>query len=355
MVPARTAHAVLVLLALLALALLIEILLPLWVPLFLAAVLAGALTPLVPRLAAALGGRRKAAAGLLTAAVLVAVAGPLSALGAVLVPQVQNGVGWVRQALADKTVQRLIEHAPEVLRPFAARLAEAVPDSLGRVQEIAASQGSRAATVLGNVLSTTGTVLFQAILTLVALYFLLLDGPSLVDWLNQAIPLKRGQVSELLRDFRRVTVTVLVSTIATGGVQSVVATLGYVLAGVPNPLFFGVTTFIVALIPFLGATVMVIAVAAVKLATGHVGQGLFLAAFGLGVVGTMDNVLKPLFIRGGVPIHGAVIFFALFGGLAAFGPIGFLVGPLAVTFIVAVVRMYRRDYGRGGQGFRRSA
>ena len=56
----------------------------------------------------------------------------------------------------------------------------------------------------------------------------------------------------------------------------------------------------------------------------------------------VDNVVKPLFIRGGVPIHGAVIFFALFGGLAAFGPVGFLVGPLAVSFLVAVVRMYRR-------------
>jgi len=56
-------------------------------------------------------------------------------------------------------------------------------------------------------------------------------------------------------------------------------------------------------------------------------------------------VVKPIFIRGGVPIHGAVIFFALLGGLAAFGPVGFLIGPLSVTFLVAVVRMYRRDFG----------
>lgn len=345
MIPARTAHAVLVILALLALALLVEILVPFWRPLFVAAVLAGALFPAMTRLSAALRGRRKLAGAVLTVGVLVAVVAPLSALGAVLVPQVEAGVGWLRRALADNTLQRLVEYVPAALRPYAERLAQAVPSSLGRLQEMAASQGARAATVLGNVVSTTGSLLFQGILTFVALFFLLVDGPALVDWLNEAIPLKRGQVSELLREFRRVTVIVLVSTIATGGVQSLVATLGYVIAAVPNPLFFGVTTFAVALVPFLGATVMVIALAAVKLATGHAGAALFLFAWAVGVVGMIDNVVKPLFIRGGVPIHGAVIFFALFGGIAAFGPIGFLVGPLAVTFIVAVVRMYRRDFG----------
>lgn len=345
MVPARTAHAILVILALLALALLIVIMLPLATSLFLAAVLAGALAPLTTRLATVLGGRRRLAAALFTAAVLVAVVGPLSALGAVLVPQVENGVGWLRQALQNNLLERALQHLPNALRPFTERLVQEMPQSLERLQEIASAEGARAAAMVGNVLSATGSVLFQGVLTLVALYFLLLDGPRLVDWLNEAIPLKRGQVSELLRDFRRVTVTVLISTIATGLVQSIIATFGYLLAGVPNPLFFGVTTFIVSLVPFLGATVMVITVALVKLVTGHPGAALFLAAWGFGVVGMIDNVVKPLFIRGGVPIHGAVVFFALFGGLFAFGPIGVLIGPLAVTFIVAVVRMYRRDFG----------
>src|SRR6266536_3089130 len=195
MVPARTAHAVLVILAILAVTLLVTILLPFATPLFIAAVLAGALAPWVRRLAGLLGGRRAAAAGLLTAAVLVAVVGPLSALGAVLVPQIQNGLGWLRQAMQNQTFQHLAE-------------------------------GARAAAVLGNLLSATGTFLFHSLLMLIALYFLLLDGDALVEWLSDAIPLKPGQVSELLRDFRTVTVTVLVSTIATGGVQSLVALVG---------------------------------------------------------------------------------------------------------------------------------
>ena len=347
MVPASTSHAVLVILALLALVLLTLIAAPFATSLFLAAVLAGAFAPWNARLAAALGGRRGTAAGVLTGAVLVAAVGPLSALGAVLVPQISAGFAWLRQAIRSDGLDGLVAKLPAPLQPLAERVLADLPASLDRLQEVATAEGGRAAAVLGNVLSATGSFLFHSVLMLVAFFFLLRDGPSLVAWLNEAIPLKRGQFSELLRDFRRVTVTVLVSTIATGGVQTLVAFMGYVIARVPNPIFFAIATFVLALVPFVGATAVVIAVAIVKVATGHLGAGLFLAAWGFGVVAMIDNVVKPLFIRGGVPIHGAVIFFALFGGLAAFGPVGVLVGPLAISFIVAVVRMYRRDYGEG--------
>jgi predicted PurR-regulated permease PerM len=61
------------------------------------------------------------------------------------------------------------------------------------------------------------------------------------------------------------------------------------------------------------------------------------------VVGLIDNVVKPLFIKGGVELHGAVVFFSLIGGLAAFGTIGIIAGPLIVAFFLAVVRMGQRD------------
>jgi len=345
MVTSRTAHAVLVILAVLAVVLLVDVALPFATPLFIAAVLAGALAPLQARLAALLGGRPQVAAALLTLGVLVAVVGPLSALGAVLVPQVVAGVAWLRQALQSEGMAGLVERLPESLRPYAEQVQKAIPDSLERAQEFVTAQGGRAAAVVGNVLTATGGFLLMSVMMLVALYFLLRDGKALVEWLNEAIPLKRGQVSELLREFRRVTVTVLVSTILTAAVQSLVALVGYLIAGVPTPIFFVLATFILALVPFVGATAVVIAIAVLRLVTGHTAAGIFLAVWAVAVVAMIDNVVKPLFIRGGVPIHAAVIFFALFGGLAVFGPVGFLVGPLAVSFLVAVVRMYRRDFG----------
>jgi predicted PurR-regulated permease PerM len=345
MVTSRAAHATLVLLAILAVALLLDIALPFATTLFVAAVLAGALFPWTDQLAAALGGRRRLAAVLVTVAMLVSVVGPLSAVGAMLVPQAAAGVAWLRAALQSEGVAGLVARVPEALHPAATWLQQALPSSLERLQELVTAQGGRAAAVLGNVLTATTGFLLQSLLMLVALFFLLVDGKGLVDWFDKAIPLKRGQLAELLHDFRRVTVTVLVSTVATAGVQSVLALVGYLVGGVPNPVFFTLVTFILGLVPLLGATVVVLAIAALRLATGHIGSGIFLGIWGVAVVSMIDNVVKPLFIRGGVPIHGAVIFFALFGGIFVFGPVGFLVGPLAVTFLVAVVRMYRRDFG----------
>lgn len=352
MVPSSTARAVLVVFAILAIALLVTIAWPFATPLFVAAVLAGALAPWMEWLAALFGGRRAPAAGLLTMGVLVAVVGPLSALGAVLVTQMVSGFQWIRTALGSEGLAGLAHRAPEWARPAAEAAQRAIPGALDRLQELATAEGGRAAAVLGNVLSATGSFVLRSVLMLIALYFLLADGRGLVRWLNESIPLKRGQVSEFLRDFRRVTVTVLVSTLLTAAVQSAFALVGYLLAGVPNSIFFTLATFILALVPVVGATVVVLAIALVQIATGHTGGGVFLALYAVGVVGIVDNVVKPIFIRGGVPIHGAVIFFALLGGLAAFGPVGFLVGPFAVSFVVAVIRMYRRDYA-SGPAFRR--
>ena len=66
-----------------------------------------------------------------------------------------------------------------------------------------------------------------------------------------------------------------------------------------------------------------------------------LLIWGLLLVGTIDNFVKPFFIRGGVELHGAVVFFSLLGGLAAFGPVGIIAGPLVIAFFVAITRMQR--------------
>jgi predicted PurR-regulated permease PerM len=73
-------------------------------------------------------------------------------------------------------------------------------------------------------------------------------------------------------------------------------------------------------------------------------MAIVLAAWGLIVVGLVDNLVKPLLIRRGLEIHGGVVFFSLIGGLAAFGAVGLLIGPLTVAFFLALLRMYHRDY-----------
>jgi predicted PurR-regulated permease PerM len=194
------------------------------------------------------------------------------------------------------------------------------------------------------VLGATGRALVQVVMMLIALFFLLIDGGNLVDWVAEVAPLKRGHVRELLEEFRKVSVAVLVSTLATAAIQAVVALVGYLIAGVPHAFFFTLVTFVMAFVPAVGAGGAGLAAAALVYFGGHTYRALFLAVWALTAVGLSDNVVKPYLIRGGVSIHGAVVFFALLGGLSAFGPIGLLLGPLIVAFFLSVVRIVRREY-----------
>ena len=131
--------------------------------------------------------------------------------------------------------------------------------------------------------------------------------------------------------------SVLSSLVLTALVQGGTATVGYLIARVPHSVFFGLLTFLGAFIPSVGTTIVALPVALMMLALGHPWAALFLAIWALLVVGLIDNVVKPLLIKGGVQLDAAVLFFALIGGLALFGAAGLVVGPLAVVFFVAVV------------------
>lgn len=318
---------------------------PFAVGLFLAAVLASALYPLHARFTQALRGHGKVSATVITLGVLLAGIMPLAALTAVLVREVVQGVKWLREALRSGGVEGLIGYLPDPMERHAQRLLDELP-TMGEQLQGVSGQALPAVKTVGGVLTATGSVALQVTMLLIALFFLLTDGKRLVAWLDAVVPLKRGQLLELLGDFRRVTRAVLVSTFATAGVQAMVAGIGYFIAKVPQALFFAIVTFIFALIPAVGAAIVVLALAGLKIATGHVGSGIFLAVWGIAVVGVVDNVVKPYLIRGDIEIHGAVVFFALLGGLAAFGTVGLIVGPLIVAFLVAVTRIYWRDFGQ---------
>ncbi len=112
----------------------------------------------------------------------------------------------------------------------------------------------------------------------------------------------------------------------------------------PNPAFFGLVTFFASFLPSVGTAIVAYPLAGLLLLLGKTWQAIFLAAWAAAVVGLVDNLLKPILIRGGVQIHGVVIFFSLIGGVLVFGAIGLLVGPLAVSFFLAVVRFGQRDF-----------
>lgn len=350
MATAQGARRVFVGLILLSIVLVALIISPFFEALFLAAVLAGAFQGLQKWLTRRLKGKSGLASGIICLGIVLALLIPLAALSAFIVSQVIEGVNFISNIVQQRGLQGLVTYVPGPFKDSATQMLERFQSgSEGlwqTVQSQLASRGATAAQTVGGVVAATGSLVFQTVMMLIALYFLLVDGQRLVAWLESVSPLKRGQTTELLTEFRRVTRSVLVSALATAGVQAVAALAGYLLTGVPVPIFFAAVTFFFALIPAIGAAVVCLAAALLLLATGHPVAAIILAVWGVVVVGLSDNVVKPLLAKRGMHMHGALIFFALLGGLAIFGPIGLLLGPLSVAFFLAVLRIYERDYGR---------
>lgn len=346
----QTAHRALTVLLVIALVLLALIIQPFASAFFLAAVLAGALFPLEKWLTRKLRGRRNLSAALLTVGIILVLVGPIAGIATFVVGEVATGVKYVRETVRSEGVSGLVNKLPPRARGLAQKALDRIPveeEQLDEeLQKRAEGQSSRAVGAVTSVVAATGSFAVQATMMLIAFFFLLVDGRSLVGWLEDVSPLLPGQVTELLAEFRKVSVSIMVSTIATSGVQGAAALIGYFIAGVPYPLFFGVLTFFVAFIPAIGAAGVCLFAALILLALGKVWMALFLAIWGVTVVGLVDNLLKPILAKRGMEMHGAVVFFSLLGGLAAFGTVGLLIGPLIVSFFLALFRLRQRAIGR---------
>jgi predicted PurR-regulated permease PerM len=330
----------LITLAAIAALLLARILYPFAGALLLAAVLAAALGPRFERLAVRLGGRRQVAAVVFTIAVTLLVVAPLLWVLGLGLKEGIEGSAILNDMLQRESPQGLVERLPAMLQPYAIKILGWLPHGGERLQGMMVGLAGH----LAHWIAAMTISLMQEFLMLIAFYFLLLDGHALVLWLADVLPLRAVHVLELVREFRDVSVAVMYSTVVTSLVQSAAALLSYLLLDVPNASFLTILTFFFGLVPMLGASIVPFFVSIWLFFQGHEGPGLFLLLWSVLIVGLMDNVLKPLLMKGRIRLHEAVIFFALLGGLAVFGPVGVLIGPLIVSLHVATVRIYRRDY-----------
>jgi predicted PurR-regulated permease PerM len=178
---------------------------------------------------------------------------------------------------------------------------------------------------------------------LIAFFFLLTDGNRFAHWLKTVSPLGRSRTQELFDEFRLVSRSLIGSNLITGAAQSLIATGGYLLAGAPEPLFFGMLTFLTSFIPSVGTAIVFVPLSALLMLVGKTGGGVFLLCWGVFLVSVVDNMLRPILLRADVPIHGALLFFSIIGGIMLFGLAGLVVGPMALSVFLTLLRFHARD------------
>jgi predicted PurR-regulated permease PerM len=158
------------------------------------------------------------------------------------------------------------------------------------------------------------------------------------------VPLDRRYQWQLLEEFEEVSRAVVSSTLLAAIAQAVLAGFGFYVAGLKGIFLLTLLTFFGALVPFVGAAAIWISASLYLLFfLKSTGAAVGLALWGACVVSTIDNIIKPIVLHGQSKLHPLLALLSVLGGVAALGPIGIFVGPIAVAFLQAALTMLQTE------------
>ncbi len=334
------------LLLFLALYLLFRITVPFISALFWAAILAVAFHPINTLLRRLL--RYKTLSALLcTFLVIAAVVLPIWLMGKALVGELSDAYKALEEMLSHGKLEEWLDKLEEM--PLVKRVLPILnPGSTSvDLKEFLLGQVQKGAELLsGQVLGIfrkLSSMVFQLLIAFVAVFYLFRDGDLILERLKGLLPLERGEAEELLERVHKMILSTLYGGLLVALVQGGLGGLGFFLVGLPSPIFWGMVMALLSLLPIVGAyLVWVPAAFWLFFGKGQTWHALFLFGWGLGVVSTIDNLLRPLFIGTRTKVHPLLLFFAILGGIKAFGIIGVVAAPVIVAFALAMLDFYTR-------------
>jgi predicted PurR-regulated permease PerM len=347
--PARRMRITFALLFVLAVALALYVIWPFRAPLLLAAVLASVLQGPFRLLTRLARGRRAVAGAATTVSLLVLLIGPIAAIIAFATGQVIKGLAFVRDELGIENVAQL-RHGD--LSPRAEALRDQLLGMLHVTPVQLADFVHRATTTVeggvSHILASSGRATFHTAIMLIAFYFFLVEGARIIDYLRRVSPLEARQTRDLLDEFRAVSRASILGTAIAALFQALTATIGYSITGVPHAIFFGLCTLVASFIPVVGTLLVWLPAVAFLWLAGHHGGAILLTVWCLIFVVGAEHVGKPIALRyvlgGQQEMHTGIVFLSLLGGLEMFGLIGLVLGPLVFAFLLAMLRIYERDF-----------
>lgn len=316
-----------------------KILLPFLAPIAWAAITGTITFPIYRRLLTAMNRRQYRASGLMTLAVIMLFVIPLLVLISVLAQELNQLYQHAAAVMNNGGINQLLQkwsNNPQ-LAPHIARIKLLLDNSSIDLTDSLLSGSKTALAQLllffTTLLTNSFSILMDLLIMLFVLFFIYLDGERIVSWLKCNLPLEQDLQERVFRVTRDMLSGFILGTALTCIVQGLLAGLAYFFLGVPSTILLAVLTAIGGLVPVIGTAVIWLPAAIYLYFKGSLAKAVFLAVWGLLVVGMSDNVVKPIFMssKGSLPVLPLIL--GTLGGLAAFGVLGAVVGPLLLGML----------------------
>jgi predicted PurR-regulated permease PerM len=307
---------------------------------FLAGLFSALARPVFRRLKVIFKGHRHLASVTTLLLMIVVVLIPLLLLIGIVVAQAidvgQTVTPWIKENLEqpDK-ISEYLQHLPfyDQLLPYREVILEKAGKIVGTISKWIVGGLSQA--TLG-----TANFLFMSFVFLYTMYFFQMDGDRLIRKILYYLPLNSDDENLMLEKFTSVTRATIKGTMLIGILQGGLAGGAFAVAGLDNAVFWGTVMAVLSIIPSVGSALVWIPAGIILIAHGETAAGVGLLAFCGIVVGSLDNVLRPILVGKDTKMHELMIFFSTLGGIMMFGITGIFIGPLIASLFVTIWELY---------------
>jgi predicted PurR-regulated permease PerM len=307
---------------------------------FVAAIFSGLAQPLYRRILQTVGGRKVVASAVTLLTIAVLVGAPLVAVLSVVTNEAvrvtESVTPWVTQIVNEPTrLNTYLDRLPGIQRimPFREQILTKAGEAAGSLGRI----------VVASISSTTRDTLALVVdffMMLYAMFFFLMDGRQYLDSLVQYLPLRESEQNQLLQRFVSVARATLKGTLLIGIVQGSLGAVIFAILGIPAAVLWGLMMTVMSVLPMIGGAIVWVPAAIILAVEGFWMKAVILVAFGSLVIGTVDNLLRPRLVGHDTKMSDLLVLFSTLGGIAEFGAIGFIVGPIVAALFVTVWEIF---------------
>ena len=213
-------------------------------------------------------------------------------------------------------------------------------DLPGLVRQGASRAGEYMATELGRVIRNIVLFLFELFVMLFALFYFLRDGDSMLERFRHFLPFEETMTERMLAEARELIFASVTTSLVIAAVQGIICGGAFAIVGLGSAIFWGVVMGFLSLLPVVGAWPIWIPAVIWQFSTGHAVRAIILIAICGALGATIDNVLRPVLLGGRASLNGLLVFISVLGGIAVFGVLGVVLGPIVVATAVGILDVY---------------
>jgi predicted PurR-regulated permease PerM len=325
-------------------------------PTFLALILSTLLAPVYRLVANKLSGRRSLAALTVCIGLTISILVPVVFLSISLAGEANDAFQRLKDPESLKKIEAWLD--PSGGNPTIRRINSWLPSSVrlgnlqlgARISAQAQQIGMAALAVATTFAAGVFSFLMDFFIMLVVLFFLLRDSAQFAESFRVISPLSEEQEKLFVDRFRMVTRATVLANLVTALTQGAASSVIFLSLGLPNPLLWGSLTALFSLVPVVGTALIWLPWTIYLFAVGSHAKAIIFLILEVVVVGSVDNILRPLLMGSGVKMHTLMIFFSILGGIGYFGILGMFFGPLLFAIAIALIEFYVSPVQSGYDG-----